>query len=151
MNPSCVGVFTFISYMEIWTFTCFFASCIKYAKETEASKCENWHHYDRLKASFFYQCNLGPACIYTNVLWILVYHQFIKVHVSWTWRLLCNSFCVMAYQSTQESAEIQDELKEKVDRLKAELVVFKSLMSDVSVQHTGDVINTCSSLTKLSF
>ncbi|XP_064857952.1 intermediate filament family orphan 2 [Oncorhynchus nerka] len=29
-----------------------------------------------------------------------------------------------------ESEEIQDELKEKVDRLKAELVVFKSLMSD---------------------
>lgn len=36
-------------------------------------------------------------------------------------------------QSAQESSEIQDELREKVDRLKAELVVFKSLMSDVSV------------------
>lgn len=36
-------------------------------------------------------------------------------------------------QSAQESTEIQDELQEKVDRLKAELVVFKSLMSDVSV------------------
>lgn len=33
-------------------------------------------------------------------------------------------------QSVRESAEIQDELSEKVDRLKAELVVFKSLMSD---------------------
>ncbi|XP_049894891.1 intermediate filament family orphan 2 isoform X1 [Epinephelus moara] len=33
-------------------------------------------------------------------------------------------------QSARESAEIQDELSEKVDRLKAELVVFKSLMSD---------------------
>ncbi|XP_014852516.1 PREDICTED: intermediate filament family orphan 2-like isoform X3 [Poecilia mexicana] len=33
-------------------------------------------------------------------------------------------------QSAQESSEIQDELTEKVDRLKAELVVFKSLMSD---------------------
>uniref|UniRef100_H3DBF0 Intermediate filament family orphan 2 n=1 Tax=Tetraodon nigroviridis TaxID=99883 RepID=H3DBF0_TETNG len=33
-------------------------------------------------------------------------------------------------QSAQESSEIQDELREKVDRLKAELVVFKSLMSD---------------------
>lgn len=36
-------------------------------------------------------------------------------------------------QSAQESTGIQDELNEKVDRLKAELVVFKSLMSDVSV------------------
>ncbi|XP_028303207.1 intermediate filament family orphan 2 isoform X2 [Gouania willdenowi] len=33
-------------------------------------------------------------------------------------------------QSAQESTEIQDELTEKVDRLKAEVVVFKSLMSD---------------------
>ncbi|KAK5623593.1 Intermediate filament orphan 2, partial [Crenichthys baileyi] len=33
-------------------------------------------------------------------------------------------------QSARESSEIQDELNEKVDRLKAELVVFKSLMSD---------------------
>ncbi|XP_026204340.1 intermediate filament family orphan 2 [Anabas testudineus] len=33
-------------------------------------------------------------------------------------------------QRAQESSEIQDELNEKVDRLKAELVVFKSLMSD---------------------
>lgn len=33
-------------------------------------------------------------------------------------------------QSARESAEIQGELSEKVDRLKAELVVFKSLMSD---------------------
>lgn len=36
-------------------------------------------------------------------------------------------------QSARESSEIQDELNEKVDRLKAELVVFKSLMSDVSM------------------
>ncbi|XP_019952234.2 intermediate filament family orphan 2 isoform X1 [Paralichthys olivaceus] len=33
-------------------------------------------------------------------------------------------------QSARESTEVQDELSEKVDRLKAELVVFKSLMSD---------------------
>ncbi|XP_068598711.1 intermediate filament family orphan 2 [Brachionichthys hirsutus] len=33
-------------------------------------------------------------------------------------------------QSAQESSEVQDELSEKVDRLKAEVVVFKSLMSD---------------------
>ncbi|XP_056252203.1 intermediate filament family orphan 2 isoform X1 [Seriola aureovittata] len=33
-------------------------------------------------------------------------------------------------QSARESSEIQGELSEKVDRLKAELVVFKSLMSD---------------------
>ncbi|XP_039908135.1 intermediate filament family orphan 2 isoform X1 [Simochromis diagramma] len=33
-------------------------------------------------------------------------------------------------QSAQEAAEVQDDLNEKVDRLKAELVVFKSLMSD---------------------
>nr|XP_020455403.1 intermediate filament family orphan 2 isoform X2 [Monopterus albus] len=33
-------------------------------------------------------------------------------------------------QSVRESSEIQDELNEKVDRLKAELVVFKSLMGD---------------------
>ncbi|KAK2861932.1 hypothetical protein Q5P01_001465 [Channa striata] len=33
-------------------------------------------------------------------------------------------------QSARESSEIQDELNEKVDRLKAELVVFKSLMGD---------------------
>ncbi|XP_008288106.1 intermediate filament family orphan 2 isoform X1 [Stegastes partitus] len=33
-------------------------------------------------------------------------------------------------QSARESSEVQDELSEKVDRLKAELVVFKSLMSD---------------------
>ncbi|XP_035652760.1 intermediate filament family orphan 2-like isoform X2 [Oncorhynchus keta] len=33
-------------------------------------------------------------------------------------------------ESAQESEKIQDELNEKVERLKAELVVFKSLMSD---------------------
>lgn len=33
-------------------------------------------------------------------------------------------------QSAQESQEVQGELREKVERLKAELVVFKSLMSD---------------------
>ncbi|CAJ1050495.1 intermediate filament family orphan 2 isoform X2 [Xyrichtys novacula] len=33
-------------------------------------------------------------------------------------------------QSVQESSEVRAELSEKVDRLKAELVVFKSLMSD---------------------
>ncbi|XP_030275026.1 intermediate filament family orphan 2 isoform X4 [Sparus aurata] len=33
-------------------------------------------------------------------------------------------------QSARESSEVQDELSEKVDRLKAELVVFKSLMTD---------------------
>ncbi|KAM3621194.1 uncharacterized protein V6R79_007636 [Siganus canaliculatus] len=33
-------------------------------------------------------------------------------------------------QRARESSEIQEELSEKVDRLKAELVVFKSLMSD---------------------
>lgn len=33
-------------------------------------------------------------------------------------------------QSARESSEVQNELSEKVDRLKAELVVFKSLMSD---------------------
>ncbi|XP_069546965.1 intermediate filament family orphan 2 isoform X2 [Brachyistius frenatus] len=33
-------------------------------------------------------------------------------------------------QNAQDSTEIQDELNEKVDRLKAEVVVFKSLMSD---------------------
>lgn len=33
-------------------------------------------------------------------------------------------------QSAQESTEVRDELSEKVDRLKAELVVFKSLMTD---------------------
>lgn len=33
-------------------------------------------------------------------------------------------------QSAQESQEVQGELSEKVERLKAELVVFKSLMSD---------------------
>ncbi|KAM4613067.1 intermediate filament family orphan 2 [Polymixia lowei] len=33
-------------------------------------------------------------------------------------------------ESAQESSEVQDELKDKVERLKAELVVFKSLMSD---------------------
>ncbi|XP_023119995.1 intermediate filament family orphan 2 isoform X2 [Amphiprion ocellaris] len=33
-------------------------------------------------------------------------------------------------QSARDSSEVQDELSEKVDRLKAELVVFKSLMSD---------------------
>ncbi|RVE73118.1 hypothetical protein OJAV_G00046420 [Oryzias javanicus] len=33
-------------------------------------------------------------------------------------------------QTARESSEIQEELSEKVDRLKAELVVFKSLMSD---------------------
>uniref|UniRef100_A0A3B4GU99 Intermediate filament family orphan 2 n=1 Tax=Pundamilia nyererei TaxID=303518 RepID=A0A3B4GU99_9CICH len=33
-------------------------------------------------------------------------------------------------KNAQEAAEVQDDLNEKVDRLKAELVVFKSLMSD---------------------
>lgn len=39
----------------------------------------------------------------------------------------------MTTQRAQESSEVQDELSEKVDRLKAELVVFKSLTSDVSI------------------
>ncbi|XP_054639941.1 intermediate filament family orphan 2 isoform X1 [Dunckerocampus dactyliophorus] len=34
------------------------------------------------------------------------------------------------HQRARESSEIQDELNDKVERLKAELVVFKSLMSD---------------------
>ncbi|XP_063071298.1 intermediate filament family orphan 2 isoform X2 [Engraulis encrasicolus] len=40
-------------------------------------------------------------------------------------------------ESAQESEVIQDELNEKVDRLKAELVVFKSLVSDKDVCHYG--------------
>lgn len=53
--------------------------------------------------------------------------------------LALNSICVdlchvmTSPQSARESSEVQDELSEKVDRLKAELVVFKSLMSDVSI------------------
>lgn len=43
-----------------------------------------------------------------------------------------NLLCV-DIQSAQESSEVQNELSEKVDRLKAEIVVFKSLMSDVSI------------------
>ncbi|XP_037622979.1 intermediate filament family orphan 2 isoform X3 [Sebastes umbrosus] len=42
-------------------------------------------------------------------------------------------------QSAEESTEVQDELSEKVDRLKAELVVFKSLMSDVSARQMSDL------------
>lgn len=38
-------------------------------------------------------------------------------------------------QSAQESEAIQGELTEKVERLKTELVVFKSLMTDVSILH----------------
>uniref|UniRef100_A0AAZ3QA91 Delta-1-pyrroline-5-carboxylate dehydrogenase, mitochondrial n=1 Tax=Oncorhynchus tshawytscha TaxID=74940 RepID=A0AAZ3QA91_ONCTS len=48
-----------------------------------------------------------------------VFELCISVHV-----------CVVCVQSAQESEKIQDELNEKVERLKAELVVFKSLMSD---------------------
>lgn len=48
------------------------------------------------------------------------------------------SLAVMSTQSARESADIQDELSEKVDRLKAELVVFKSLMSDVSICSVPD-------------
>ena len=43
---------------------------------------------------------------------------------------MCVCVCV---QTAQDSEVIQDELNEKVDRLKAELVVFKSLVSDVSI------------------
>lgn len=43
------------------------------------------------------------------------------------------SFNVMFTQSARRSSEVQNDLSEKVDRLKAELVVFKSLMSDVSI------------------
>lgn len=50
--------------------------------------------------------------------------QWARAHVN----LLC-----VDIQSARESAEVQNELSEKVDRLKAELVVFKSLMSDVSI------------------
>lgn len=45
------------------------------------------------------------------------------------------SVCV---QNVNESEAIQDELNEKVERLKAELVVFKSLMSDVSISISRD-------------
>lgn len=39
----------------------------------------------------------------------------------------------LCLQNAQESEAIQDDLNEKIDRLKAELVVYKSLMSDVSI------------------
>ncbi|XP_016301785.1 intermediate filament family orphan 2-like [Sinocyclocheilus anshuiensis] len=46
---------------------------------------------------------------------------------------VCSSFLMFVFacvQNVNESEAIQDELNEKVERLKAELVVFKSLMSD---------------------
>lgn len=48
---------------------------------------------------------------------------------------LCLCVCVCS-QSAQESEAIQEELRNKVERLKAELVVFKSLMSDVRPLYT---------------
>lgn len=36
-------------------------------------------------------------------------------------------------QEAQEAEALQEELNEKIERLKAELVVFKGLMSDVSI------------------
>lgn len=37
-------------------------------------------------------------------------------------------------QEAQEAEALQEELNEKIERLKAELVVFKGLMSDVSTE-----------------
>ncbi|KAM6980091.1 intermediate filament family orphan 2 [Aplochiton taeniatus] len=42
-------------------------------------------------------------------------------------------------ENAEESEEIQDELKDKVERMKAELVVFKSLMSDTPPQQMTDL------------
>ena len=69
-------------------------------------------------------CNMGQSFIYPNV----CYDLFTCHHVSHF-----ISLTAMSTQSARESAEVQGELSEKVDRLKAELVVFKSLMSDVSI------------------
>lgn len=41
---------------------------------------------------------------------------------------VCSTVCPL--QSAQESEVVQGELTEKVERLKTELVVFKSLMTD---------------------
>lgn len=51
---------------------------------------------------------------------------------------LLSCVCCVCVQNVNESEAIQDELNEKVERLKAELVVFKSLMSDVSISISRD-------------
>lgn len=67
---------------------------------------------------------------------IVVKHSSLTLIVSVFTRCVSylNPFPVASSQSAEESTEVQDELSEKVDRLKAELVVFKSLMSDVSAR-----------------
>lgn len=58
--------------------------------------------------------------------------------------------CVCS-QNARESEAIQEELRNKVERLKAELVVFKSLMSDVSElsQTSVDFISALDSVAQL--
>lgn len=63
----------------------------------------------------------------------MVIDWFIKRYLCLPGPCLYAYLTVTSTQSAQESSEVQDELSEKVDRLKAELVVFKSLMSDVSI------------------
>lgn len=47
------------------------------------------------------------------------------------------------WQEAQEAEALQEELNEKIERLKAELVVFKGLMSDVSTQESGAADSHC--------
>lgn len=47
-------------------------------------------------------------------------------------------FVCFLSQEAQEAEALQEELNEKIERLKAELVVFKGLMSDVSTGEQSD-------------
>jgi len=80
--------------------------------------------------------------------WMVVYRLLLMLKVS-TYRLfhvflccfVCSCLSIFVFgcvQNVNGSEVIQDELNEKVDRLKAELVVFKSLMSDVSISMSRD-------------
>lgn len=52
-------------------------------------------------------------------------------------------FVCFLLQEAQEAEALQEELNEKIERLKAELVVFKGLMSDVSTLESSVANSHC--------
>ena len=130
------------SVMEIWRGNLNYGLCVLVIKSSN----ENVKQYDLI--SWLFECSMGSGVYLTkcagrmfgirdlhpsrNGYWTLFYIFSLFCFLWWS-LLISIPFAVTSTQSARESSEVQDELSEKVDRLKAELVVFKSLMSDVSV------------------
>ena len=111
--------------------------CAGHNKLNSNHPYENVKQYDLI--IWLFECNMGSVVYLTKCagwmfFWYWTLFYMFSVFCFLWWSMLTSiPFTVTPTQSARESSEVQDELSEKVDRLKAELVVFKSLMSDVSV------------------